>query len=70
MWPHRDLGWWGFVISIIALLGAYPLSLLVNLTSPALKNWWAERSIASIRKRIDKLEKPGAPSLTSRSLRR
>jgi len=57
MWPHRDLGWWGFVISVVALLGAYPLSLLANLTSPALKNWWAERSIASTRKRIDKLEK-------------
>jgi heme A synthase len=57
MWPHRDLGWWGFVISLMALLGAYPLSLLANLTSPALKNWWAERSIASTRKRIDKLEK-------------
>jgi hypothetical protein len=57
MWPHKDLGWWGFVISIIALLSAYPLSLLANLTSPALKNWWAERSVASTRKRIDQLER-------------
>src|SRR5438445_11974470 len=56
VWLHRDLGWWGFVISIIALISAYPLSLLANLTTPSLKNWWAERSTASLTKRIGKLE--------------
>jgi hypothetical protein len=56
MWPHKDLGWWGFVISITALLGAYPISLVANLTSPAVKNWWSERSKASLQERIAKLE--------------
>ena len=54
---HHDLGWWGFVLAVLALLIAYPLSLLANLTSPFIKNWWAERSVTSIRKRIDKLER-------------
>lgn len=54
---HHDLAWWAFVLSLAALVGAYPLSLLANLTSPAIENWWAERSVASTRKRIGRLEK-------------
>lgn len=57
MWPRKDLSWWAFVLSVLALVGAYPFSLLANLTTPLLKNWWAERSVASIDKRIEKLEK-------------
>jgi hypothetical protein len=57
MFLHHDLTWWAFVLSVVALVGTYPLSLLANLTSPAIKNWWAERSAASTRKRIEKLEK-------------
>jgi hypothetical protein len=53
---HHDLGWWGFVLGIAALVLTYPISLLANLTSPAIKNWWAERSVASLQKRIRKLE--------------
>jgi hypothetical protein len=52
MWPHKDLGWWGFVIAVVALLLAYPFSLLANLTSPTVKNWWAARSRAGLQKRI------------------
>jgi len=55
MWGH-DLGWWGFVLSVMALLGAYPLSLLANLTSPILKDWWARRSTKSLEKRVAKLQ--------------
>ena len=54
---HHDRDWWALVISVIALVGAYPLSLLANLTSPSLKNWWAERSVAAIKARIQQLEK-------------
>jgi hypothetical protein len=54
---HHDLGWWAFVISIFALMAAYPLDLLAHLTSPLVKNWWAERSIRSLKARIDKLER-------------
>jgi hypothetical protein len=54
---HHDLGWWGFVISIVALVAAYPLDLLAHMTSPRIKNWWAERSVRSLQMRIDKIEK-------------
>jgi hypothetical protein len=57
MWLHKDLGWWAFVISVVALVLVYPLEVLAHITAPWWKNWWAERSIASTRKRIDKLEK-------------
>jgi hypothetical protein len=57
MWPHKDLGWWGFVIAIVTLILAYPVDVLAHLTSPMLKNWWAERSVASLEKRIEKLDK-------------
>jgi hypothetical protein len=56
VWLAKDPGWWGFWISILALLGAYPLSLLANLTSPRIQNWWAARSRASLEKRIAQLE--------------
>jgi hypothetical protein len=42
--------------TITALLSAYPISLVANLTSPAVKNWWSERSTAALRRRIAKLE--------------
>lgn len=57
MWPHKDLGWWAFVISIVSLVLVYPLEVLAHITAPRWKNWWAERSTASTRKRIDKLER-------------
>ncbi|MFZ3333540.1 MAG: hypothetical protein WA197_23075 [Candidatus Acidiferrales bacterium] len=55
----RDLGSWGFWLSILALIAAYPLNLLANLTSPRLQNWWATRparSRASLQKTIAELE--------------
>jgi hypothetical protein len=57
MWMHHDYGWWGFVIAIVGLGLAYPIDVLAHLTAPIVKNWWAERSVASMRKRIEKLEK-------------
>ena len=56
MWMGHDLGWWAFVISVLALVLAYPLDLAAHLTAPKLKNWWAERSVASIRRRLGELE--------------
>jgi len=38
------------------LLGAYPVSLLANLTTPKLRNWWAERSRKSLELRIERLK--------------
>lgn len=55
----KDLGSLGFWLALLALVLAYPLSLLANLTSPGLRNWWAARparSLASLQKRIADLE--------------
>jgi hypothetical protein len=57
MWLHHDASWWALVLAILALILMYPVSLLANLTTPVLKNWWAERSVASLKKRITNLEK-------------
>ena len=55
MW-HKDLGWWAFWISLLALISAFPLSVLANLASPKIRNWWASRSRAALQKRIAVLE--------------
>ena len=68
MFLHHDLSWWAFVLSVAAIVSAYPLSLLANLTSPAIKNWWAERSVTSTRARIEKLEKQLADYEQSKEL--
>ncbi len=55
-WPH-DVGTWSLYIGIAALLLAFPLGIASNLMAPKVQNWWALRSIASLKKRIEKLEK-------------
>lgn len=55
-WP-RNLGEWGFWIGILAILLAYPLALLANVTSPRIENWWAARSAKALRERISHLER-------------
>ena len=54
---HHDAGWWGVALGIAALILAYPIGLLATLTGPGIKNWWAERSVAAIKARIQQLEK-------------
>jgi hypothetical protein len=56
MWPHKDFGWWGFVLSMVALLLIYPVGVIVNITTPKLQNWWATRSRASLQTRIKTLQ--------------
>ena len=53
---HHDLSWWSFVLAALALVLMFPASIVANLVTPRLKNWWAERSESSIRRRIEKLE--------------
>ncbi|MGC2420153.1 MAG: hypothetical protein WA405_00720 [Candidatus Acidiferrales bacterium] len=53
---HRDIGWWAFVLAIVALIVTYPLEVLAHLTAPRWKDWWAERSERSVRKRVEQLE--------------
>jgi hypothetical protein len=50
-WP-KDRGEWGFWIGIAAFVLAYPFSLLANLTSGRLQNWWARRSQESLKREI------------------
>src|SRR6266550_4235035 len=57
MWMHHDLAWWGVFLAVVALIAMLPVSILANILTPKLKNWWAERSEASTRKRIETLEK-------------
>jgi len=55
-WPSFDRTTWGLILSIAALIGAFPLSLLANLATPGIRNWWAERSVTSLGRRIIALE--------------
>ena len=55
-WIPRDLGTWGFILGVLTLLFAYPVGLLVDITSPEIQNWWSTRSQASLKKRISLLE--------------
>jgi hypothetical protein len=57
MWPHKELGWWASVLTVIGLVLLLPASIAANLLTPKIKNWWSERSIASLRERVEKLEK-------------
>jgi hypothetical protein len=53
---HHDLAWWGVFLAVVGLILMFPVAVLANILTPKLKNWWAERSEASTKKRIEKLE--------------
>lgn len=52
----HDLAWWGFALAVLGLVLMIPASMLANMLTPKLMNWWAQRSEASLRKRIKMLE--------------
>lgn len=52
----KDVGTWGFIVSLIALALMYPVGLLINLTTPAVRNWISKWSRNSLAKRITLLE--------------
>jgi hypothetical protein len=52
----RDLGTWGFILSLLALLLMYPVGILINITSPKVANWWSTRSKNSVIERITRLQ--------------
>src|SRR6267142_6869181 len=47
---------WTIGLWIAALVLALPISMLANIFTPKVSNWWSERSIASLKLRIAKLE--------------
>jgi hypothetical protein len=51
-----DLTKLGLVVAIVAILLAIPLSVLANLLTPRIQNWWSQRSAKSLRSRIHKLQ--------------
>lgn len=56
-WPSWDKAMWGIILAVLAIGLNIPLNLVANLWTPKIRNWWAERSIAGLRRRINKLEK-------------
>lgn len=52
----RDLATWGIILSIAAIALAIPLSVIGNLLTPKVRNWWAGRSAKAMRRRINELE--------------
>jgi hypothetical protein len=54
---HHDLGWWGVVLSIVALVLMIPASMVANLLTPLFVNWLVSWSRSSLESRIAKLEK-------------
>jgi hypothetical protein len=57
MWPHKDLGWWAFVLTVVGLVLLVPASIVANLITPKLKDWWAGRSLISLTNRIVKVRR-------------
>ena len=53
---HHDSGWWGVALAIVAIVLAFPISIFANWTTPAIKNWWSQRSMKSLLGRIERLE--------------
>lgn len=53
----KDLGTWGFILSIVAIVLMYPVGLLINMTTPVVQNWIATTTQQSLINRIARLEK-------------
>lgn len=51
-----NVGTWSLIIGIAALILSIPMAVFANMVSPAILNWFAQWSDASLRRRITKLE--------------
>lgn len=51
-----DYGFWGFVVSVAALIAIVPLGFLTNALTPKILNWWAKTSEKSLDRRISQLK--------------
>lgn len=52
----KDLGTWGFILSVAALILMYPVGLLISFTAPKIETWFASWSRDRLVSRIDTLE--------------
>jgi O-antigen/teichoic acid export membrane protein len=57
MFLGHDLAWWSFVLTIVGLILMFPAAIVANILTPKLQNWWAQRSLSSLKKRIDTIDK-------------
>ena len=57
MGTGQNLAWWGVVLALTSLILMFPAAIFANIITPKLQNWWAQRSAASLQRRIEKLEK-------------
>lgn len=55
-WLPKDEGTWGIILAIAALVLAFPLTVIGNLVTPKIRNWWAKRSVSTLEARIAKLK--------------
>jgi hypothetical protein len=60
----KDLGTWGFILSVLALILMYPVGLLVNWTSPKFQDWLAAWSQRRLQKKIWGLEREVSNPIT------
>ena len=44
-WLPHDLGTWGFIISVVALLLTIPLGIVATILAPKAQVWWFMRSV-------------------------
>lgn len=60
-WLPHNAGTWGVILGVVAIILTVPLGIASNLIAPKLQNWWAARSLASLRERITEVEKEFRP---------
>jgi hypothetical protein len=51
-----DINRVGFLIGVLALVLAVPLSIAANLLTPRIQNWWSRRSQRALKSRIAQLQ--------------
>jgi len=55
-WLPKDKSTLGIILGLVAILLAIPLNLVANLVTPKIRNWWAERSVTGLKRRIAELQ--------------
>jgi hypothetical protein len=56
MFLGMSVGAWGLILAIAAIVLAYPLGVMANMTTPMILNWIVKWSDISLNRRISKLE--------------
>ena len=54
---QTDFGFWGFALSVVALVLIIPLGIVVNILTPKVQNWWATTSQGRFSRRVAELKR-------------